>query len=76
MISEDEIKILIETSYNTEINNYNEDLMDLGVIDSLAAMQLVTILESKFGVKFSFIEYTGKEFFTVKSLTNSINDKI
>ena len=55
MVSEDEIKELIETSFGADVSSYEEDLMDMGVIDSLAAMQLLTILEKKYVIKFPFI---------------------
>ena len=49
--------------------------MDLGLIDSIEAMRLLTILEAEFKMKFTFIEYTQKGFFTIESIAHSINIK-
>ena len=75
MTLEDELKIFIETLYDVKIENNKEDLMDMGVIDSIMAVQLVTILEEKFDIKFSFVEYTKNGFFTINKLAESIRDK-
>ena len=76
MVSEYDIKILIENSFGVEVGKLDTDLMDLGLIDSLEAMKLLTIIEKVYNINFPFIEYTKKDFFTVKYIANSINNKI
>ena len=75
MVAENDIKSLIEETFNVEVSSHSKDLMDLGVIDSIEAMKLLTILEAEFKIKFPFIEYTQKRFFTIESIANSIKIK-
>ena len=75
MVAENDIKSLIEKTFNVEVSSHSKDLMDLGLIDSIESMRLLTILEAEFKMKFTFIEYTQKGFFTIESIAHSINIK-
>jgi acyl carrier protein len=75
MVEEKEVKYFIENFSNISIASCNEDLMDGGIIDSLSALDLMTKMELEFDVKFSFLDYTKKDFFSVNTLTTLINNK-
>ena len=73
MILMETIKEEIEKFANTKIEDPFRDLLDMGYLDSLGAIDLLVSLERTFNVKFSFTEYTQPNFFNVNSITNTIN---
>lgn len=73
MILASEVKIFVEKFANQAIDDLNADLMDMGVIDSLGAIEMLLELENRFKVKFSFAEYTEPNFFNINSITGAIN---
>lgn len=73
MILASEVKIFVEKFSNQTIDDLNADLMDMGVIDSLGAIEMLLELENQFKVKFSFAEYTKPNFFNINSIAGAIN---
>lgn len=73
MILASEVKIFVEKFSNQTIDDLNADLMDMGVIDSLGAIEMLLELENQFKVKFSFAEYADPNFFNINSITGAIN---
>lgn len=73
MVSLSEVSTYIEELYSVTVSDHSGDLMELGVIDSMMAIELLSHLETKFVVKFPFTEYTKDGFFTIDSITESLN---
>jgi acyl carrier protein len=60
-----------------EMNNSNDfdlstNVLDEGMVDSMAIMSLVTFLEQKYGVEIDFEEINPDNFATVGAITNLI----
>ena len=70
---ESKVKTWIEKHLNQTIHDPNQDLLDLGALDSLGAIDMLTDLEREFGVTISFSEYTRPDFFSIQSITETLN---
>jgi len=78
LLEASKIKDLIQEAYSCELEDdeWDDDLMDLGVIDSLRAMELIVKMEKEFNIKFSYADYTQVGFFTVNKIRDSIEKYI
>tara|TARA_Y100001954_G_scaffold133353_1_gene142476 strand:- start:224 stop:463 length:240 start_codon:yes stop_codon:yes gene_type:complete len=71
-----EVKELIESNQDITIESEAHDLIELGLIDSMESMELLTDLEKKYSIKFDFVDYTKPDFFTLNSIVGAINSKL
>ena len=70
---EKKIKAWVEKRLKYTIHDVNQDLLDLGVLDSLSAIDMLTDLEREFCITIPFSEYTQPDFFSIQSITNALN---
>jgi acyl carrier protein len=55
---------------------FSVDYVDKGLIDSFQIVELITKLESHFGIKFSSEDFTSEEFKTLKGISTLIEGRI
>lgn len=57
------VKSVIETYLNAEVASTDENFFDQGILDSFEAMNLLIVLEEKFGARLEFRDFTDNENF-------------
>ena len=60
---------------NADTLKTNDDLFALGILDSIAIVQLVTLLESKFGFRFDFADLAVLNFKTLNAIESLLSQK-
>ena len=58
---------------NLEIDDVNQDLIEDGLLDSLALVEMLLVLEEAFGVEVSIADIDFDAIRTVKSLANFVS---
>ena len=66
---------LTDLDENGELEK-NENLLKIGVIDSLGMMKLVNFIERKFNIQIPFGDITAENFMTVENIDDYISHKV
>ena len=74
MVQEQEVKQFIETHFKKEVKDFFSDLISLGIADSIGIVMFTVSLEKQFKIKIPFEKYKKQEFFSVRSITDCINE--
>lgn len=66
------IKFIVCNTLTLETLNYKDDLMDLGLLDSLSLVQLMVALEDKFEMKIEPDNLDIDDYRSIQAMTNMI----
>jgi methoxymalonate biosynthesis acyl carrier protein len=69
------IKVFLTRFFRKHQLNDDENIFDLGFVNSLFAMQLVMFLEKEFGIKVENNDLDRNNFQTINALANLVNRK-
>ena len=67
------IEILKETCNKSNVDYKNCDLIESGVLESLALMQLLASLEDEYGIEIDIDDVDEENFSTVAEIVNLVN---
>lgn len=74
------VKLFLETQFVCRFGSdgigTDDDLFELGVIDSFGLIELITFLEGEYGVRLSDEELLSPQLSTFNGITNLINSKL
>ena|ERR1044071_10521010 len=79
MSIEDKIRdFIVKNLYFAETSTFDDDVSFLaeGIIDSMGSMELVTFVESEFGLKVDMSEVVVKNFDSIRKLANFVRHKL
>jgi acyl carrier protein len=72
----EEIKNFLSKKYkNSKSIKESDPLFEKGIIDSFGVVELVSFLESKFGVVFDSVDLTRDNFLNIKSISRIVEKK-
>ena len=66
---------LFEEKMNLEVSSMEDDLVNMGVLDSLALMNLLVHIENEFGLQISIDELEFDNFRTIAMIAEFIRQK-
>lgn len=58
------------------VENKDANYLELGFVDSLGFLELITLCEEKFGISFTDDDFTDNAIFSIAGLINIVNRKI
>lgn len=74
-VSHDQISRLMLERVHIEVPSADTDLMELGLLDSLTLVELMTSLEEEFGIHISFDEIELDNFRSVARIAEFVNQQ-
>ena len=75
---EEKLKNFILTEFAEQIEqksiDVNDDLLSMGIVDSMGVLQIVNFIEEHFGIKVEDEEITIDNFRTISAVARFVND--